>query len=167
MLDDPKMEPSTETPRSDPRTRLLWIALATAIILAVGAGTWTVFSGRKAKAGAGSSTSTSGSEPAQGGLVPALYGEPLPDFSLTDRSGRTVTLADLTGKVWVADFIFTRCPNVCPDLTRKMRDIRRKLDEQDGRDVVTVSITVDPKHDTTKVLAEYADNFHADPSWLD
>ena len=169
MLTHSSMEDSTPAP-VDPRTRLLWIGLLAALAAAVGAGTWTVVSGRRA---GGAATSTSGASSAASSgaeaapsLVPPQDGELLPAFSLQERGGKTVTNTDLQGKVWVVDFIFTRCPNVCPDLTRRMRDIREKLDEQGGRDVVVVSITVDPKHDTPKVLADYANNFHADPSWL-
>lgn len=161
MLDPSGMDGAV-TSHTDPRTRLLWVALAAALALAVGAGTWSVFSSRRSAAGA---AALSGAEPSPS-LVPAESGEKLPEFSLTERSGRTVTLADLQGKVWVADFIFTRCPNVCPDLTRKMRDVRWKLDAAGAPGIVAVSITVDPKHDTPKILAEYADTFHAGPSWL-
>jgi len=44
--------------------------------------------------------------------IPSYY--PLPEFSLTDQTGKAVTLHDLTGKVWVADFIFTSCGGTCP-----------------------------------------------------
>jgi protein SCO1/2 len=149
---------TTVTSTTDPRTRWLWLALVAALVLAAGAGTWTVFSARRA--------APADTAEHAGGLVPPDAGEALPAFSLTDRSGRTVTLDDLMGKVWIADFIFTRCPNVCPDLTRKMRDVRKKLDEAGGGEIVSVSITVDPKHDTPKILADYAESFRAEPSWL-
>src|SRR3954447_14245911 len=42
------------------------------------------------------------------------------DFSLTNQSGATITLADLRGKVWVADIIFTRCPGPCRRMTKEM-----------------------------------------------
>jgi protein SCO1/2 len=155
------MEPTT-TPSPDARTRVLWIALVAALLVALGAGAWTYLAGRGRTAPVEAS---SGAAPVPS-LVSAAEGEPLPAFSLTDRSGRTVTLADLQGKVWIADFIFTRCPNICPELTRKMRDVRKRLDEAGGGQIVSVSISVDPKHDTPKVLADYADSFHAAPTWL-
>ena len=148
-------------PTSDARTGLLWGALVVALVLALGAGAWRLLSGRTQRGAVPETASKTASS-----LVPPGDGEPLPDFSLTERSGRTVTLADLKGKVWVADFIFTRCPNVCPDLTRRMLTIRKKLDDAGASSVVSVSISVDPKYDTPKVLAEYATNFHATPSWL-
>jgi protein SCO1/2 len=77
---------------------------------------------------------------------------PVPDFSLTDQTDKTVTLAELKGKVWVADFIFTNCGGTCPVMTEKMR----KLQETLPPDVRLVSFTVDPQRDTSKVLAAYA-----------
>ena len=48
-----------------------------------------------------------------------LFGR-LPGFSLVDQSGHPVTLAGLQGKIWVADFIFTRCGGACPAMTARM-----------------------------------------------
>jgi len=85
----------------------------------------------------------------------------VPDFSLTERSGRLVTLDDLLGSVWVADFIFTRCAGPCPKLSAKFRTIQRELE---GRaSIKLVSICLDPKNDTTFALATYAKRFSADP----
>jgi len=77
---------------------------------------------------------------------------PVPDFSLTDQTDKAVTLAELKGKVWVADFIFTNCGGTCPVMTEKMRKLQDTLPGQ----VRLVSFTVDPARDTTKVLAAYA-----------
>jgi cytochrome oxidase Cu insertion factor (SCO1/SenC/PrrC family) len=82
--------------------------------------------------------------------LPSYY--PLPDFSLTDQTGKAVTLHDLSGKVWVADFIFTNCGGTCPLMTGKMR----KLQEALPPEIHLVSFTVDPGRDTPKVLAAYA-----------
>jgi cytochrome oxidase Cu insertion factor (SCO1/SenC/PrrC family) len=77
---------------------------------------------------------------------------PLPDFSLTDQTDATVTLADLKGRVWVADFIFTNCAGGCPMMTGKMRELQQHLPAE----IRMVSITVDPDRDTPKALADYA-----------
>src|SRR5262245_56133237 len=84
--------------------------------------------------------SLGGRAPAAGPAADAAS-RPAPDFTLIDRSGRTVTKGDLQGKVWVANFIFTRCSSVCPALSREMAAIRKKLDEQGAGDVVSVSFT--------------------------
>ena len=52
------------------------------------------------------------------------------DFTLTDRSGREVTAADLRGKVWIASFIFTRCSGPCPQVTAAMADLQKDFASQ-------------------------------------
>lgn len=89
----------------------------------------------------------------------------VPDFALVERSGRRVTLADLRGKVWIADFIYTECTETCPLQTAYMAQLEKDLAAE--RDVRLVSITVDPKHDTPEVLRKYAIRYGADPErWL-
>jgi protein SCO1/2 len=88
----------------------------------------------------------------------------LPDFALTERSGRTVHLADLAGKVWVADFIYTTCPGPCPVLSGHLSDLQKAVGADDR--VRFVSITVDPENDTPEVLKTYAERFHAGERWL-
>ena len=86
-----------------------------------------------------------------------------PDFAFPDQHGRTVTAASLRGKVWVADFIFTRCRTLCPMLTAKFVQLQRRLA---GVDVTFVSFSVDPEHDTPEVLAAYARQWASDePRW--
>lgn len=114
-------------------------------------------------------------EPVQAGFVaeppeplPVLYD--LPEFELTDQFGGTVALGDLEGKIWVADFIFTRCQGVCPMLTKHMLSVQTALSQTPEWDedlVRIVSFTVDPEHDTPDVLLEYATNHQTDPArWL-
>lgn len=83
----------------------------------------------------------------------------VPDFALTERSGKPFRLADLHGKVWIADFIFTYCAGPCPLMTTRMSKLQQPL--KDFNDVRLVSFTVDPKRDTPEVLAKYADNYEA------
>jgi protein SCO1/2 len=88
----------------------------------------------------------------------------IPDFSLTERSGRTVSLGDLRGKVWVADFFYTTCPGPCPMMTSRLKEIH---DQTRGLvDVRLVSISTDPAKDTLDVLGRYAERFGADEKWL-
>ena len=66
------------------------------------------------------------------------------------------------GSVWVADFIFTSCPDMCPMLTSAMASIEREIAKDPGfEDVRFVSISVDPDNDTQAVLAEYAAKYAA------
>jgi protein SCO1/2 len=84
----------------------------------------------------------------------------VPPFSLTERSGRTITNHDLAGKIWVADFIFTTCPGPCPLVTAGMAKIQDAV--QHDPQVQLVTFTVDPSDDTPAVLSAYADKFDAD-----
>jgi cytochrome oxidase Cu insertion factor (SCO1/SenC/PrrC family) len=87
------------------------------------------------------------------------------DFSLTERSGKTITLDDLRGKVWVASFLFTRCKTGCPRISADLLQLQKNLAGTEG--VLIVSFTVDPEHDTPAVLKAYADSLGADPKrWL-
>ncbi len=79
----------------------------------------------------------------------------IPEFTYTDQHGEPYGTADLRGKVWVANFIFTRCPSICPLVTEKMRNIQHRSRAL-GDGFHMVSFTVDPDYDTPEVLAEYA-----------
>jgi cytochrome oxidase Cu insertion factor (SCO1/SenC/PrrC family) len=90
---------------------------------------------------------------------------PVQDFSLTERSGSTVTRADLLGKVWVAAFAFTRCQSSCPQISATLARLQKQLAAEP--DVRLVLFDVDPRHDTPEVLRRYADDHGADPErWL-
>lgn len=85
----------------------------------------------------------------------------VPAFELTAQNGQPFQSAtQLTGKVWVAGFIFTECPGPCPRMTSKMRKIQRELAA--ARDFRLVSVTIDPQRDTPTVLSAYAKRFDAD-----
>jgi protein SCO1/2/putative membrane protein len=87
-------------------------------------------------------------------------------FSLTERNSDTVTNADLQGKVWVAAFVITRCPDgKCPAVTRTMQQLQKDFAKYP--DVRLVTFTADPKRDTLEDLKRYADAHEADPQrWL-
>lgn len=81
----------------------------------------------------------------------------LSQFALTSQTGEVVSYEDhLKGSVWVANFVFTRCKDVCPLLTKKMRDLRLGL-VRGGVPVRFVSFSVDPGHDTPEALKTFAD----------
>ena len=92
-----------------------------------------------------------------------------PDFTFTERIVRKVGLADLKGKVWVAQFFYTHCTDICPLTVPQMGLFHLEyLNDPDFRSAVRfVSITVDPERDTPPVLRNYAEHFSADPDlWL-
>src|SRR5207253_7891202 len=78
----------------------------------------------------------------------------LPSFALVDQDGKPFGAAEVRGKVWVADFIFTSCSDACPRLTARMRSLQDRLDPAER--IGLLSITVDPERDTSAKLAEYA-----------
>jgi protein SCO1/2 len=88
----------------------------------------------------------------------------VPEFTLTNRDGRTVRSADLAGSPWIADFVFTRCPASCPMMTSRMARLVAELPADAG--VRFVSFSVDPEHDTPEVLQRYAASFKAPARWL-
>jgi len=88
----------------------------------------------------------------------------LPGFSLVERDGRTVTEADLKGRVTILTFIFTRCTDSCPLQTARMARLQREINDEQLR---LVSVTIDPIYDTPSVLSEYATRVGARPDrWL-
>src|SRR5688572_29853823 len=76
----------------------------------------------------------------------------LEGFALTRENGQRFGSAELQGQVWVAAFMFTRCPTVCPRITQRMRDIQRTAKER-GFPLTLVSFSVDPENDTPEVLS--------------
>lgn len=101
------------------------------------------------------------------GALGGCRGKPLPElgnvgeFQLTDQAGRAVTAGSLRGKVWAAAFFFTRCPTVCPRITRRMLDLQKSA-KQAGAQLLLVSFSVDPENDTPEVLTAYAKQYGAD-----
>jgi protein SCO1 len=87
----------------------------------------------------------------------------LPEFSLTDQSGKTFGTKELEGRVWVASFFFTSCVTVCPRLMAATKTLQERY-AQNEVPVHLVSITVDPDTDTPEKLAAYAQKIGADPS---
>lgn len=97
-----------------------------------------------------------------------IYGT-VPDFMFVERSDRKVSLGDLKGKVWVAQFFYTHCTDICPLTVPQMGLLHLQyLNDPEFRSAIRfVSITVDPERDTPDVLSKFAEHFSADPDlWL-
>ncbi len=96
------------------------------------------------------------------------------DFKFQNQLGRTVSMADLPGKVIVADFFFTRCPSICPKLTSNIRKLQDALSTKDQFKQLNpafiqfLSFSVDPERDSVSVLKSYGDKFGINPDiwWL-
>ena len=141
------------------RRQLILVAGLTAPLLAAGAGVvaWSVVAG--------------GTIPRFGWRTPGgqspgaleslgMYGE-VPDFALTERSGRTITRADLLGRVWLVTFVYTQCTETCPLQSAQVARLQAEFASEKG--LRFVSISVDPERDTPAVLARYAERYAADP----
>ena len=87
----------------------------------------------------------------------------VPDFSLTDQSGASLSLSDLLGKVVAVNFIYTRCPlpDVCPRLSATFAAVQRRFASFLGKDLILLSVTIDPEHDTPAELLRYAKIWNA------
>ncbi|WP_374724445.1 SCO family protein [Calidifontibacillus erzurumensis] len=91
----------------------------------------------------------------------ATYDWPMKEFSYINQDKKQVSLADLKGKVWLANFIFTNCETVCPPMTANMARLQQKMAEE-KIDAQIVSFSVDPERDTPETLKEFANKFQAD-----
>jgi len=127
-------------------------------------------------------TATYNSEPMQAGQLAALksmldpnskglgpeqlaVGEQTPDFALTDQAGKMIHLREQKGKVVALTFGYSRCPNpaYCLRLSNNLARVERRFHEQMGKDLVLMTIMIDPEHDRGETLREYAGVWKADP----
>jgi protein SCO1/2 len=143
------------------RQRGLWGLALALVATAGGVATWALVTGQPALRVWG--TRNVGSSAGELETL-GVYGE-VPDFQLTERSGRPVGRADLSGKVWIANFIYTQCTETCPIQTALLARLQPEFAGEG--DLRFVSITVDPQHDTVAALRHYAEQYGADPErWL-
>ncbi len=83
-----------------------------------------------------------------------------PDFILIDQNNAAFDSKNLAGKPWVASFMFTRCPDICPLMTLKLGKLARQVQNMNY-----VSFTSDPNFDTPQVLAEYVNRGVGPKHW--
>ena len=101
-----------------------------------------------------------------GGSVEGLKaGDVVPDFTLVDQTRRNVTLSSFQGKVVLITFTYTHCalPNFCFRVANHFRQVQARYADRLGKDLVLMTITFDPAHDTPEVMAKYGETWHADP----
>lgn len=96
-------------------------------------------------------------------LMDTLY-HTIPDFTLVDQDSNIVSKNTLKGKIYLADFFFTRCPTICPVTSRNLLQVAKHFVNEPR--VVIVSHTVDPKYDRPYVLKRYAAELGAPSNWL-
>lgn len=143
------------------RQRGLWGLTLALIATAAGVAAWALVSGQPTlRFGSARDVGSGGGELE----TLAVYGE-VPEFRLTERSGRPIGRADLLGHVWIANFIYTQCRETCPIQTALLARLQPEFAGE--ADLRIVSITVDPEHDTLAALRSYAEQYGADPErWL-
>src|SRR5204862_7858878 len=88
----------------------------------------------------------------------------VPEFVLVNQDGQNFGSAQLRGKIWIADFIYTTCPGPCPMISSRMSELQKPLEKTD---VHLVSFSVDPEKDTPEVLRGYAEKLQAEPARWD
>jgi protein SCO1/2 len=127
-------------------TALLWAVLGVAMLLVIGAGVWSKLRHR---------------DPVNNLVIEQQAWEPFaaPTFAMTDQEGRAFGSEQLTGRPYVAAFIFTHCTTGCSMMSAKMSKLQQAVPD---KHVKFVSFTVDPERDTPEVLKQYAKNFNAD-----
>ena len=84
------------------------------------------------------------------------------DFTATNQNNKIVGLKDLKGKIWISDFIYTTCPDICPTMTANMTKLQKMIKNEGLKNVEFVSFSVDPTVDSPKALTKFANDFHVD-----
>jgi len=95
-----------------------------------------------------------------------INGEPkkVPAFSFINQDGKTITNEDYIGKVFVVEFFFTTCPTICPRMSKNLVQIQNSF--EGIMDFGVASFTINPEHDTPKILKEYAEKYGMkNPNW--
>lgn len=93
---------------------------------------------------------------------PVSYVRP---FAFTNQDGIVVTEKDVAGKVYVAEYFFTTCPGICPDMNNNMRLVYNKY--KDENDFLILSHTSDPETDSVAQMKHYADSMAVDTKrWI-
>ena len=77
------------------------------------------------------------------------------DFEFTNQNGQIIDERTVAGKIYVAEFFFTTCPGICPTLTKHTKRIQDAFIDDD--DVLILSHTVHPEHDSVQVLKAFAE----------
>ena len=86
------------------------------------------------------------------------------DFKLTNQNGKEITQANYKDKIYVADFFFTTCQDICPVMTKNMYQLQEEL--KNDNEILLLSHTVIPEVDTVEQLKEYAiENKVDDSKW--
>lgn len=86
----------------------------------------------------------------------------IPDFSFVNQFADTVSQSDYAGNIYLANFVFTTCPTICPVMTYNMRRVQQKMAQYPNFKILSHSVF--PEYDTPEVLLQYANKMEADLS---
>ena len=86
-------------------------------------------------------------------------------FSFVNQDGKTITNADVKGKICVVEYFFSTCKGMCPKMNEDMVSVYKAF--LGNKNVLILSHTVDPLKDTVQALKAYSLRFDADPNqWM-
>lgn len=90
-----------------------------------------------------------------------------PNVEVITQNGEKVHFYDdlIKGKIVLISFIFTSCTDLCPLTTARITQVVDRIEDQIGKKIFVVSITVDPENDTPEKLKSFADAFYKGPGW--
>lgn len=90
------------------------------------------------------------------------------DVELTNQRGQKVRFYSdlLAGKTVVINTFYSTCTSICPVMAGTFKKIQADLGDRLGRDVILISVSVDPETDTPARLRDYAKSMGAKPGWI-
>lgn len=145
------------------REQRVFTLVASILALLGAVSVWFISSRRQLSSPEGSVAVASASP--EFGHTSEVRGQWLADFELTERSGRTVSRAELGSQFLVLNLVFTSCSLGCQEVNRRMAEIQNRMGT--NNDVRLISVSIDPRSDTPEAMARFAKKFHADSErWL-
>lgn len=98
---------------------------------------------------------------------PAPVALPVPDIEVVNQDGRHVRFNSqvVEGRIAIVTGFFTNCSSMCPFTQEKLAQVARLLGPRLGKDVVIVSVSVDPENDTPARMKDWGEKFHIGPGW--
>jgi protein SCO1/2 len=101
----------------------------------------------------------------KGKVIPDTIYHAIPDFELHDQYGKTVAFKNLKNKIFIVDFFYTHCPEICNQVSKNLSALAAGY--ANNKMVWFLSITVDPQHDNTAALMNYANQYNSSIKWVD
>ncbi len=92
-------------------------------------------------------------------VIDTIY-QTVPDFSLTNQDGKIIDQNTINGKIYVADFFFVTCPTICPRMKKNLLTVYEAF--KGNPNILFLSHTIDPEHDSVAVLKNFAERLGAD-----